>query len=266
MRQGLPAGAYKGRRALVTGASAGLGAEFARQLAAAGADLVLVARRQEALEAQAAALRASYGVTVACLPADLSDRAAIPPLLAALEALGPVDVLINNAGAGGPTLLGPAPREEQLRYLELMMLSVTQLCQALAPPMAAAGWGRILNVASVAGRIGRAGDGHYGPAKAYVIALSEALHLDLRHRGVHVTALCPGFTHTAFHAEGELAAMKAKLPKFLWYDAHVVVREGLSALERNRAVYLSGRLYRWLDPFLQSVWLRPWLSVPARPQ
>ena len=255
---------YAGRRALITGASAGLGAEFARELAGAGAELVLVARRPEALETIAAPLRAS-GTVAHCLAADLSLRDEVSALVERVQALGPVDLLVNNAGAGGPALLGPAPLSEQLRYLELMMLSVTQLCHAFAPAMVARGWGRILNVASVAGRIGRAGDGHYGPAKAYVIALSEALHLDLRHRGVHVTALCPGFTHTDFHAEGELAAMKAKLPKFLWYDAATVVAEGLSALERNRAVYLSGRLYRWLDPFLQSVWLRPWLRVPARP-
>ena len=256
--------AYAGRRALVTGASAGLGAEFARQLAGAGAELVLVARRAEALEEIAAPLRAA-GTQVLSLTADLSLRDEVEETVKKAQGLGPVDFLVNNAGAGGPELLGPAPLSEQLRYLELMMLSVTQLCHAFAPAMAARGWGRILNVATVAGRIGRAGDGHYGPSKAYVIALSEGLHLDLRHRGVHVTALCPGFTHTDFHAEGELAAMKAKLPKFLWYDAATVVAEGLSALERNRAVYLSGRLYRWLDPFLQSVWVRPWLRVPARP-
>ncbi len=123
--------------------------------------------------------------------------------------------------------------------------------------MAQRGFGHILNVASVAGRVARANDMNYGPSKAYVIALSEALHLTLKPHGVRVCALCPGFTHTDFHAVAGMLEMKTASPDFLWYDVETVVREGLDAIEKGRCVHSSGRLYRWLDPFLQSVWTRP---------
>jgi len=112
------------------------------------------------------------------------------------------------------------------------------------------GYGRIINVSSVAGRIARARDTNYGPTKAYVVALSEALHLTLKDQGVHVCALCPGFTHTEFHDVADMLDMKAASPGFMWYDADVVVREGLAAVEKGKCVYVSGRIYRWIDPML----------------
>jgi len=134
---------------------------------------------------------------------------------------------------------------------------VTNLCHRFIPPMRERGWGRVINVASVAGRVARAGDTNYGPAKAYLIALSEGLAATLKGTGVNVSALCPGFTHTDFHSAGGLEEMKAGTPSMLWYDADVVVREGLEAVERGRPVMVSGRLYRVLDPLMQSVWTRP---------
>ena len=131
------------------------------------------------------------------------------------------------------------------------------LGSVVIPGMRERGFGRVLNVASVAGRIPRAGDLSYGPSKSYVIALSEALDLTLRSEGVRACALCPGFTHTEFHAVADLLEEKAALPGFVWYDAEVVVREGLAAIEKGRCVHVTGRLYRWIDPVLQSVWTRP---------
>ncbi len=97
---------------------------------------------------------------------------------------------------------------------------------------------------------------NYGPAKAYLVALSEALNASLRNENIFTLALCPGFTHTEFHEAGNLTEMKNSTPKFIWYSAETVVREGLRALEKGKPVYISGRLYRWLDPWLQSVWTR----------
>ena len=134
---------------------------------------------------------------------------------------------------------------------------MAHLCHLFAPGMCERGFGRILNVSSVAGRIARAGDMNYGPSKAYVIALSEALDLTLRSQGVRVSALCPGYTHTDFHAVADMLDTKAATPDFLWYEADKVVREGLAAIERGKSVYCSGRLYRLVDPILQSVWTRP---------
>ena len=101
------------------------------------------------------------------------------------------------------------------------------------------------------------------PAKAYLIALSEELALVLKGNGVHVTAHCPGFVHTDFHEAAGLMDMKRSLPAFIWYDAATVVREGLDAVERGRPIMVSGRLYRWLDPLTQSVWIRPLLKAVA---
>lgn len=240
------------RTALITGASAGLGAEFAQQLAADGWNLVLVARRAEKLDELAQTLIDKHNIKVTTLSMDLADPSAPSAIETQLrEADVTVDFLVNNAGSGGPDLLDDPGWQDQSQYLQLMMLSVAEMCHRFVPPMRARGFGRVINVASVAARIIRAGDTNYGPSKAYLVALSESMQ-HLKAEGVHVSALCPGFTHTDFHAEGRLADMKAGLPGFIWYSAQVVVRDGLRAVEKGRAVSISGRLYRWLDPFLQS--------------
>ena len=253
----------KSRTALITGASAGLGAEFARQLAALGYSLVLVARRLARLEQLAAELRDRHGVRghairVEAIAADLAEPEAPASIAGRVAQLGMrVDYLVNNAGSAGPDLLKDRDWPRQAAFLQLMMTSMAHLCHLFAPGMRERGFGRILNVASVAGRIARAGDLNYGPSKAYVVALSEALDVTLKPHGVRACALCPGFTHTEFHAAADMLEMKAALPDFVWYDAEVVVREGLAAIEQGKCVYTSGRLYRWVDPLLQSVWTRP---------
>lgn len=245
------------RTALITGASAGLGAEFARQLAAQDRNLVLVARRAEQMEAVAAPLRARHGIETTLLTADLSEREAPAQIHAELVERGiHVDYLINNAGASSGHLLEGRDFEGHARYLELMVLSVAHMCHLFVPGMQARGFGRVINVASVAARIPRAGGCLYGPSKAFLVHMSEEMHLSVRTDGVNVSALCPGFTHTEFHAVAGALEMKAQSPKMLWYDADVVVREGLRAVERGKPVQISGRIYRLVDPFFQSVWTR----------
>ncbi len=202
------------RLALITGASAGLGAEFARQLAAAGTNLVLVARRADKLQGLATALADEYGVITHICPADLGDTSA------------------------------PG--------------SIQGFCEDR-------GFGRVVNVASVAARIPRSGGSNYGPSKAYLVALSEELNLTVAASGVHVSALCPGFTHTDFHETAGLMDMKNGMPKWLWYDANVVVGDAIKGVEAAKPVVISGRLYRWLDPLFQSVWTRKLFRIKARP-
>lgn len=252
------------RHALITGASAGLGLEFARQLAARGFDLVLVARREDRLKVVAEELEETHGRTVHCFAADLSQRSAPDAIAEFTRENGlEIDYLVNNAGSAGPHLFEEPDWEVQARFLELMMLSVPHLCHHFIPPMRARGYGRVLNVSSFAGRIARPAGAHYGPAKAYLVALSEELALELKDTGVAVSALCPGFTHTEFHQAGDLLEMKQDLPGWMWYDAETVVREGLEAIERGRPIQVSGRLYRWLDPLAQSVWTRPLFKALA---
>lgn len=255
------------RTALVTGASAGLGTEFARQLAARGCDLLLVARREERLKELAAELEAEHGVAVATFAADLSVRDAPDEIAAFARERGiAVDYLINNAGSAGPNLLEEPDWDVQARFFELMALSVAHLCMRFVPAMRERGFGRVVNVSSFAGRIARPAGSNYGPVKAYLVALSEELALELQGTGVHVSAFCPGFVHTDFHATAGLDEMKRSLPEFLWYDAETMVREALEAVERGRAIQVSGRIYRWLDPFAQSVWIRPLIKrfAPGR--
>ncbi|HEB91788.1 MAG TPA: SDR family oxidoreductase [Deltaproteobacteria bacterium] len=252
------------RTALITGASAGLGAEFAEQLAAENVDLVLVARRKAKLDALAEALRRRHGIEVTTLSADLARPDTPREIFEATRSAGlQIDYLINNAGSGGPQLFEEPEWAPQAEFLQLMMISVTHLCHHFIPPMRERGFGRVINVASFAGRLARPAGAHYGPSKAYLIALSEELALSLAGTGVRVSALCPGFTHTDFHAKGDLAEMKKSIPAFFWYDARTVVREGLQAVEKGRPIMVSGRLYRWLDPLAQSVFIRPLLKSIA---
>ena len=243
--------------ALVTGASAGLGAEFARQLAALRYDIVAVARRRNRLEQLASELGDSHGVRVEVIAADLADIHAPRMIADQVAARGlEVDYLVNNAGSAGSELIEDRDWGAHASFLQLMMTSMAHLCHLFVPGMCERGHGRIINVASVAGRIAQARDTSYGPTKAYVVALSEALHLTCKHQGVNVCALCPGFTHTEFHEVADMLDLKAASPGFIWYDADVVVREGLAAVEKGKCVYVSGRIYRWIDPMLQSVFLR----------
>ncbi len=251
--------------ALITGASAGLGLEFARQLAARGYDLILVARRGDRLKAIAEELTREFDITANTCVADLNDTGA-PDAIARLVDSNDwrVDFLVNNAGVAGPDLLQDRDWQAQQDFYQLMMLSVSHLCHLFIPAMRERGFGRVINIASVAGRLPAEGGCNYGPSKAYLIALSEDLALTLNDSGVHVCALCPGYTHTDFHETAGLQATKAKLPGWMWYDAEVVVREGIAAVEKGKPVDLSGRLYRLLDPLFQSVWTRRLFHTPQR--
>jgi short-subunit dehydrogenase len=240
--------------ALITGGSTGLGAEFARQLAAQGRGLVLVARRQQKLEEFADSLRKAFSVEVMTIAADLNHPATPQAIFDEVQTAGhQVAWLVNNAGGAGPDLLTDRDWSAQRDFFQLMMFSVAHLCHLFIPEMRERRYGRVINVASVAARIASSGGCNYGPSKTYLVALSEELALTLKGTGVNVCALCPGFTHTDFHATAGLQEMKDGLPGWLWYDAAVVVKEGLAAVERGKPVQISGRLYRWLDPLLQSV-------------
>ena len=241
------------RWALITGASAGFGQEFARQLAAKGMNLILVARRTAPMAELAIELKDAHDIEVLIFAADLSLPTA-PAVINGfiLQHEIEVDYLINNAGSYGPDLLATENWSEYQSYIELMMSSAAGLCHFFIPPMRQRGFGRVINVASVAGQIAAAGDYSYGPTKAYLIALSKTLSETFRGEDVKVLALCPGFTRTEFHQSEKLTEMKKASANILWYDVDVVVREGLRALEQGKSEFSSGRLYRFMVPVLRS--------------
>lgn len=241
------------RTALITGASAGIGAEFAVQLADQGLDLVLVARRTQRLQTMADSLAEQHAIRVHVITEDLSDLGAAQRIFEQTERLGlSIDYLVNNAGGSGPDLLADRAWDHHEAFHRLMITSVAQMCHLYLPGMKQRGYGRVVNVASIAGLVATPGGANYGPAKRYVIGLSEELHMILRPFGVNVTALCPGFTDTEFHDGGGLEEMKRRIPRFLWYSTSVVVKDGRYAVERGKAVQVTGRLYRIALPLVQS--------------
>lgn len=230
------------RTALITGASSGLGAEFARQLAARGADLVLVARDEAALEGVAADVRARHGVAVDVLAADLLA----PDALARVEerlSSGSVDVLVNNAGFGLDLAFEQNDVDAEVRHLRLHVEAAMRLTRAVLPSMLARGSGRIVNVASVAGFVPR---GTYGAAKGWLISFSRWANVVYRPRGVTVTAVCPGFVHTNFHERLGLPPGQEGVPDRMWLDAATVVREGLRDAARGRSVSVPSWRYKAL--------------------
>ena len=245
LRNSPPEGRGSRRTALVTGASAGIGAAFARLLAREGMDLVLVARRADRLEALAKELREACGVQARVLAADLADPDAAQQIQEMLERDGvSVDVLVNNAGYGLKKGFSEASWQEHASFLQVMATSVTELCHLFVPGMKARGWGRVVNVASVAAFTPQVPGNLYGGVKGYVVDFSEALALELKGTGVHVCALCPGYTLTEFHDVMDVRNQIDALPRFVVMSADVVARQGWQAVERGQAVCVNGWLYR----------------------
>ena len=243
---GAGAGRAGAGHALVTGASSGIGAAIAREYARRGVPLVLSARRIERLEALAAELRGQ--VDVACIAADLADPDAPARLQAELDARGiAVSRLVNNAGYGVPGRFLSSDWAVHRDFMQVMVGSVLELTHRLLPAMEAAGHGRILNVASLAGLVpASAGHTLYGASKAFVIRFSESLARETASRGVHVTALCPGMTWTEFHDVNGMRARVSRLPRWLWMDAASVARLGVDASERGDARCVPGATNRML--------------------
>ncbi len=234
--------------ALVTGASAGIGAAFARELAARGHALVLTARRLDRLEALAAELRAAHGVPVECIACDLADPNAPDLLLAETERRGLViGMLVNNAGYGVTGSLVSRDWKTHAEFIEVMIAAPTALCHRFIPGMRKRGFGRVINVASFAGLMpAPAGHTLYAASKSYLIRFSEALALENRHHGISVCALCPGFTHSEFHDVTGSRDSVSKMPKWVWLDSAEVAREGLDAVERGIVVRVVGVRYRMI--------------------
>jgi short-subunit dehydrogenase len=226
----------KWERALVTGASEGIGEAFARELAARGTDLVIVARRTERLEKLSAELESAHGVEVSVLAADLTDPAALAAVEARLEARErPVDLLVNNAGGASqhrPFL--ELDRELLERDAYLNGLALLRLTHAAAQAMATGGGGNVINVSAGIAFYPLPGAAAYGASKAFVNSLSEALDYELRERGVRVTAVCPGFTHTG--AQRRLGMNVEWVPRALWTEPGEVAVRSLRAAARSHSV------------------------------
>lgn len=233
---------YHHQTALVTGASSGIGAAFARALAARGADLVLVARSAGTLQALAEELRGRHGVRIDVLPADLRAPEAAATLARELQQRGlRIDVLVNNAGASAFGAFGSGPLSAEHDSILLNVAAVVALTHTLLPAMLDRGAGAIINIASIGSFVPMPYQAVYGGTKAFVLAFSDALRAEVQGRGVRVFALCPGPVATPFFDTpgGErFAAMPKMTPER-------VVADGLRAFDRGRQTFVPG-LNNWL--------------------
>ncbi|MFG2337840.1 SDR family NAD(P)-dependent oxidoreductase [Streptomyces yangpuensis] len=225
---------------LITGASAGLGAAFARGFAAKGCDLVLVARDKDRLGAVADALAREYGTASEVLPADLLDPADLDEVARRLaDRTRPVDILVNNAGFGLPAPFPYSPVEDEERMLDLLVKVPLRLTHAALPGLRERRRGGVVNVSSVAGLLPT---GTYGAAKAWVTAFSESLRVDMEPYNVRVLAVVPGFTRTEFQ---ERAGMDVSaLRDAVWLEPEAVVEQALRDLALRRPVSITGRRYQ----------------------
>jgi short-subunit dehydrogenase len=228
------------RNALVTGATSGIGREFAEQLAATGHGVVLVARDKARLEGVAEELGQRYGVHTEVLAADLSVREDVDRVAARLsDEARPIDLLVNNAGFGLKRPFLENRLDDEQAMLDVLVTAVMRLTHAALSVMVERGHGAVINVSSMARFLPR---GTYSAAKAYVSSFSEWADLTYRDRGVRVMALHPGFTKTEFHARMDVSRESA--PRWLWLNANRVVQDSLRDLERGRTVSIPGKRYQ----------------------
>jgi len=249
--------------ALITGASSGIGAAFARQLAAQGCDLVMVARRKDLLDQQARAIQAAHPVQVETLAADLTldtDLKAVEDRIAAAPNL---EFLVNNAGFGIAGRFFAVPLHGQDQMHRLHILAPMRLTHAALQGMVARRRGSIINVSSVSAFGQNPGSVSYSATKSWMTSFTEGIYMELKSAGspVRVQALCPGFTRSGFH--DAMHFDRKAIPAWMWMSADEVVRTSLDALERDRLIVIPGWRYRSLV-FMMRAFPRPlyhWLSI-----
>jgi uncharacterized protein len=236
--------------ALITGASSGIGEEFARQLAADGTDLILVARRKDRLDALAVDLADRHHIDVEVLPADLADDSDLRLVERRIEDPKKiVDLVVNNAGRGIERAFHDSDRDDEELCVKLMVVAVLRLSHAALATMIPRGAGGILNVSSIAGDIPNLSAPTYAAAKAYVTSLGQSIHYEAKRYGVHVTTLLPGFVKTEIISEGTHAAV----PSFGWIDITALVAEALRDLESNKALSVPSIKYKVVAHLIQTL-------------
>ena len=239
--------------AIVTGPTAGIGAAYAKLLAAKGYNLVLVSRDLKRLKQTAADLTASHAIETQVLSADLTTDKGIATL-ADFIAKNEIEVLINNAGFGLNSSFVKSSAADEQSVVNILVTAPMQLSHAVLPQMVARKSGTIVNVSSVAGYFAA---GHYSAAKAYVTVLTESMHAEVGKHGVNVSALCPGFTKTEFHQRAKMK-MDA-LPSFMWLDADFLVAKSWADAQAGKAISIPGWQYRvmvWIAKNAPRAWMR----------
>ncbi len=226
---------------LVTGASAGIGKELALTFAENGFDVVLVARREDKLKQVEEEIKKQYGQMAYSVAEDLADPEAPKRLFNwCQEKSIQVDALVNNAGYAIHSEFLNADWQTHRDFVQVLNLAPLELCHLFAPGMKERGYGRIINLASIAAFSPQLKGNLYGAAKSFVLDFSQALDLELRDHGVYCTALCPGLTYSEFHDVMGTRDITDKLPKFVWMSADKVAEEGFAAVMEGKPVHING--------------------------
>lgn len=245
------------RLVLITGASAGIGAEFARQYAARGWDVALTARRTDRLQKLAEELEIEKGVTCLTISQDLSKPGAVDTILGEIKEAGRyVDGVVNNAGYGLPGTFFNTSWADQADFLQVLLTTPVELTHKVLPGMVERDFGRIINVASLAGYTpGSNGHTLYAPVKAAMIKFSESVNAEAKAAGhnIRACALCPGFTYTEFHDVNGTRERTKDMPEWLWMQAEPVVEAGIDAVERGHPVVVPGAVNKGLATFAKLV-------------
>ena len=243
--------------ALITGASSGIGREFAIVLAKNGYDIVAIARRRELLESLAVELQA-FGAQTKVVVADLSTSVGVQSVIAVAS---DADFLVLNAGITRAARVGTTSGDEILKLNTLLATGVVEICEVIVPQMMQRKTGDVVIVSSIAAFTPMPKSALYAAAKTYVMSYGRSLNLEVRGSGVRVCVVCPGYVRTDLHQQAGLTHLRARVPKWLWINSDDVVRAALSGLGNNKSVVVPGAIYRLARPFLgswvaQTIWRR----------
>jgi short-subunit dehydrogenase len=247
--------------ALVTGASSGIGLEFARQVAARGYNVVLVARREGRLLALANELERDWRVSTRVMTADLSRGEDVARVEELINGMPDLTMLVNNAGYGMEGSFTETDVDEQVKMVDVHVLAPVQLTRAALPGMVARGSGAVINVSSLSAFAPGPTDATYSSTKAYLNNFTTALFMEYRRNGIKFQALCPGLTTTEFHDRLD-GFGRSRIPRFMWMSAVEVVRQSLAALDGGPVIFVPGSVNRAIAYASQTPILSPfvWLG------
>ncbi len=238
-------------KALITGASSGIGASYAKLLAEKGFDLILLARRKERLQSLADKLQTDYSIRCEIISADLANCEEINKVVNYIHQVDNLDILINNAGFATVGYFADVPLEKSMRMFHVHMTASLQLSYAALQGMLKRKRGAIINVSSMGAFLLTPGNVLYDATKSYLVTFSENLALEVKDKGIRIQALCPGFTRTEFHEVGDFKNFdRSVIPNSLWMMPDEVASLSLKAMEINKKiVFIPGwkkRLLKWI--------------------
>ena len=253
------------KTAVITGASSGIGLEFARKFAEMHIDLILIARRIEKLKEICSELSKIYKIKASYIVSDLSRDEDVRKSIEQIKQFEPIDILVNGAGFG---TLGDFPSvsiDVHFQMINLHINTAVRLCHTLIPSMQKRNQGLIINIASLGAFIPTRGNSIYSASKSFLMTFTENLERELAGSGILLQVLCPGFTRTEFHSVGYLSGFDSSpIPKWMWMTTKEVVDYSISSLSKKRLIVIPGRKNRWFAKMHKSVFIQTYVKIKRK--